>query len=81
MDIEIQPKELSLEITSIKIDVPVIVLNERAIIRVLMYDVNKQLVKSDTFEMIQPEYGSLWLMDNDLVNYVCQKYNFTRLIV
>lgn len=77
MNIQIEPNELILEITNIKIDVPVIILNERAVVRVLMFDGDNQLVKTDSFELIQPDYD-LWLADDDLINYVCEKYNFVR---
>lgn len=76
MNIQINPVEITKTITSIKIEVPFILLNQQCIVRVLCYDNNHELVDKREFEMNQPYY-SIWRDDRDLVNYVCEKYNFS----
>lgn len=74
--INIQPATITQSIISIKIDVPFILLNERAVIRVLCFSDNMKLIHTYEFELAKPEYNS-WLRDEDLINYVCDKYNFS----
>ena len=73
--IEIVPTNLTKEISKIKIDVPLIMLNTRCFIKVLCYDENDKLIHTYDFILEKPDYD-IWLRDEDLVNYVCQKYNF-----
>ena len=74
--IQIQSTEITQTITSIKIDIPFIILNTKCVVRVLCYDSSNSLINTYQFELIQPDYDT-WLHDNDLINYVCQKYNFS----
>jgi hypothetical protein len=48
-------------------------LNTLAIIRVQCFDENNVLLIN--FELVGDEY-QLWKDDQDLINYVCEKYNF-----
>ena len=73
--IEIVPTNLTKEISKIKIDVPLIMLNTRCFVKVLCYDENDKLIHTYDFILEKPDYD-IWLRDEDLVNYVCQKYNF-----
>ena len=77
MSVDIEPYQLVYNVVKIKLDVPVLILNERAIIRVLMFDENEVLIKTDTFELIKPDYN-LWLSDENLIDYVCNRYGFTK---
>ncbi len=73
--ITIQPKEVIQTISKIKIDIPLIMLNDKCYVRVLCYDNAMTLIKTYDFELAKPDYN-LWLKDEDLVTYVCEKYNF-----
>lgn len=73
--LNIQSKEIIKTITSIKIDVPFI-LNNRCAVRVLCFDENMKLIETYEFELTKPDYDD-WLRDEDLINYVCDKYNFS----
>jgi hypothetical protein len=75
MNINIQPKEISLNITSIKIDIIKVILNELAIIKIYCFDINDRHIITYDLELIDEEY-MLWKDDQDLINYVCEKYNF-----
>lgn len=74
--IQIEPVNISLVITSIKIEVPFLLLNVKCYVKVLCYNANNQLIHTYEFELNKPDYDS-WLSDDDLINYVCQKYNFS----
>ena len=76
--IEIVPTNLTKEISKIKIDVPLIMLNTRCFVKVLCFDANDKLIHTYDFMLEKPDYD-IWLRDEDLVNYVCQKYNFSRI--
>jgi hypothetical protein len=74
--INVAPLQIVQTVVKFKIDIPFIVLNEKAVIKVLCYDIDSNLLTTYSFELIQPDYG-IWLKDEDLINYVCNKYNFT----
>jgi hypothetical protein len=74
--INIQPAYINQIITRIKIDIPLIILNEKCAVRVLCYDSDNNLIKTHEFELVKPDYDE-WLRDIDLIDYVCEKYNFT----
>lgn len=71
--IQIQEKQIIKTVTSISVEVPYLILNTKALVRVTMYDISGNSVNQETFELIKPEYDT-WLQDDTLVNYVCQKY-------
>jgi len=73
--ISIQPKEIIKVATSFAIDVPYLILNTKALIRVSTFDVLGNVISQDQFELIKPDYDN-WLSDNSLINFVCEKYNF-----
>ncbi len=73
--IEIDPTNITKEIVKFKIDVPLIMLNIRCLVKVLCYDSNDKLIHTYEFMLEKPDYD-LWLRDEDLINYVCQKYGF-----
>lgn len=79
MNVDIEPFQLVLDVAKIKVDVLTLTLNERAVVRVMMMNQNSELIKSDTFELIKPDY-SLWLSDDNLIDYVCEKYGFTKIV-
>ncbi len=76
--IEIEPINIIKEIVKFKIDVPLIMLNLRCLVRVLCYDSNDKLIHTYEFMLEKPDYD-MWLKDEDLISYVCQKYNFSPL--
>ena len=71
--IQVEPKEISLSIKSIKIEVPYLLLNVMAMVRVQCFDENNKLLVVYNFELVEEEY-QLWKDDLDLINYVCLKY-------
>jgi hypothetical protein len=77
MNIPIVPKEIIKEATSIAIDIPNITLNSKAFVRVIFYDSSNNVISTDSFELFKPDYN-LWLQDDDLVDYICEKYNISR---
>jgi hypothetical protein len=77
MNIPIVPKEIIKEATSIAIDIPNITLNSKAFIRVIFYDSSNNVISTDSFELFKPDYN-LWLQDDDLIDYICEKYNIER---
>jgi hypothetical protein len=79
MSVDIEPFQLTFDVAKIKVDVLTLVLNERAVIRVMMMNADGAMIKSDTFELIKPDY-SLWLSDDNLIDYVCDKYGFTKVV-
>ena len=74
-NIRIQPHQITQNIKSFRIDVPHIILNESAIVKVRCFDENGILLITYDFELKDDEYQS-WKDDQDLINYVCEKYNF-----
>jgi hypothetical protein len=77
MNIPIVPKEIIKEATSIAIDIPNVTLNSKAFIRVIFYDSSNNVISTDSFELFKPDYN-LWLQDDDLIDYICEKYNIER---
>lgn len=77
MNIPIVPKEIIKEATSIGIDIPHITLNHKAFIRVIFYDSSQNVISTDSFELFKPDYD-LWQQDDDLIDYICDKYNISR---
>ena len=73
--IQIQPHQITKNIKSFRIDVPYIILNTLAIVKVRCFDETGILLISYDFELKDDEY-QLWKDDQDLINYVCEKYNF-----
>ena len=78
--IQIQPKEITLNIKSIKVEVPYLLLNVMAMVRVQCFDENNNLLVIHNFELVDDEY-QLWKDDQDLINYVCEKYGFSKEII
>ncbi len=74
--ININQSQITQYIKKIKINVIHIELNVTATIQTLCYDENGVLLVAYAFELIGDEYLA-WQNDNWLINYVCQKYNFT----
>lgn len=73
--ISIEPVEITKTIASIKIDVPYIILNTKCYVKVLCFDELNKLINTYEFELEKPDYNT-WLDDDDLIDYVCQKYGF-----
>ena len=73
--VQIQPKEITLNIKSIRVEVPYLLLNVMAMVRVQCFDENNNLLITHNFELVDDEYKS-WKDDADLIQYVCDKYNF-----
>ena len=78
--IEIEPKEITLNIKKIKIEVPYLLFNVMAMVRVQCFDENNNLLVIHNFELMGEDY-QLWKDDQDLINYVCEKYNFSKEII
>jgi hypothetical protein len=72
--INIQPKDLILVSSKISINVLLVELNIRAIIRVRFYSNDSKLLNTEEFILEGNDYMS-WQNDNYLINYVCEKYN------
>ena len=73
--IHIQPKEITLNIKSIKVEVPYLLLNVMAMVRVQCFDEHNNLLITHNFELVDDDY-QLWKDDLDLIEYVCDKYGF-----
>ena len=74
-NIKIVSCQITKTITSFKIDILYIILNTLAKIRVQCFDENNILLVSYEFELKGDDY-QLWKDDKDLIDYVCEKYNF-----
>jgi hypothetical protein len=74
--INIEQKEICLSATKISIDVLLIELNIRAIIRVRFYSSDSKLLDTDEFVLDGDEYAD-WNNDDYLIDYVCDKYNIS----
>jgi hypothetical protein len=74
--IQIEPSSFTRIISNIKIEVSYIIINTIAVIRVLCFDDEMNLIDTRQFEMTQPDY-QLWQKDEDLIQYVLDKYNFS----
>jgi hypothetical protein len=73
--VQIQPKEITLNIKSIRVEVPYLLLNVMAMVRVQCFDENNNLLITHNFELVGDDY-QLWKDDTDLIDYVCDKYGF-----
>lgn len=78
--IEIEPKEITLNIKKIKIEVPYLLFNVMAMVRVQCFDENNNLLVIHNFELLGEDY-QLWKDDQDLINYVFEKYDFSKEII
>ena len=65
----------SISATKIKIDVVSLELRNYAIIRVSLVDDNCIKVQTNEFILIGEDYQA-WQNDDDLVNIICEKYNY-----
>ena len=74
--IKINPTTITKYVASFKIDVLYLIINTKALIRVTMFDDEDNVVDQQQFELIKPDYDE-WLTDDNLIFYVCQKYNFS----
>ena len=74
-NIKIEPCQITKTITSFKIDILYIILNTLAKVRVHCFDEDNLLLICYEFELKGDEY-QLWKEDQDLINYVCEKYDF-----
>jgi len=74
--ISVEPTDLTQVISKITINILHLELKTNATVQVLSYTDDNKLINSDVFELILPEYAS-WTNDEWLVEYVCQKYNYT----
>ena len=73
--INIEPKEITISATKMKIDVVSLELRNYAIIRVSLVDDNCIKVQTIEFILIGEDYQA-WQNDDDLVNIICEKYNY-----
>ena len=73
--INIEPKEITISATKMKIDVVSLELRNYAIIRVSLVDDNCIKVQTNEFILIGEDYQA-WQNDDDLVNIICEKYNY-----
>ncbi len=74
--LQIEPAQLIQIISKIQINILHLDLNLSATIQVLAYSEDNKLLTSYVFELNMPEYEQIWRFDDDLVDYVCQKYGF-----
>jgi len=73
--INIEPKEIIISATKMKIDVVSLELRNYAILRVSLVDNNCIKVQTNEFILIGEDYQA-WQNDDDLVNIICEKYNY-----
>ena len=73
--INIEPKEITISATKMNIDVVSLELRNYAIIRVSLVDDNCIKVQTNEFILIGEDYQA-WQNDDDLVNIICEKYNY-----
>lgn len=76
--INIQPKELILEAQQIGISILHIDLNVMAVVRVQLYSQDSKLIDSNEFILEGEDYQN-WINDDYLIQYVCNKYGYTRI--
>ncbi len=75
--LQIEPAQIVQIISKIQINVLHMDLNSSATIQVLAFSEDNQLLTSYVFQLNMPQYEQIWRFDDDLVDYVCQKYGFT----
>jgi hypothetical protein len=73
--INIQPKDIVITATKIKIDVISLELNVSAIIRITLYDNNTKIVQTNMLILNGEDYQA-WQTDDDLLSIICDKYNY-----
>ena len=73
--INIEPKDIIITATKIKIDVISLELNVSAIIRITLYDNNTKIVQTNMLILNGEEYQS-WQTDDDMLSIICDKYNY-----
>ncbi len=74
--IPIQPKEVLLEAHKISINVLHIQLNTLAIIKVQLYSQEGKLIDVNEFVLEGEDYQN-WHNDDYLIQYICNKYEYT----
>jgi hypothetical protein len=73
--INIEPKDIIITATKIKIDVISLELNVSAIIRITLYDSNTKIVQTNMLILNGEDYQA-WQTDDDLLSIICDKYNY-----
>ena len=73
--INIEPKDIIITATKIKIDVISLELNVSAIIRITLYDHNTKIVQTNMLILNGEDYQA-WQTDDDLLSIICDKYNY-----
>ena len=74
--INIQPKDITQTVSKILIKVSNLELNSYAIIKVQTFDSNDGMITHEQFILSGLDYDN-WTNDNFLIEYVCNKYNYT----
>ena len=72
--INIEPKEIIISATKMKIDIVNIQLNQCAIIRVSLLDNSLKIVQTNELVLKNDEYDA-WQSDTDLISIICNKYS------
>jgi hypothetical protein len=73
--INIEPKEIIISATKMKVDVVSLELHNYAVIRISLVDSNFKIVQTNELILRGDDYEA-WQSDNDLVSIICNKYNF-----
>ena len=73
--INIQPKDITQTVSKILIKVSNLELNSYAIIKVQTFNTNDSNITCESFILSGTEYD-MWLTDNYLIDYVCNKYDY-----
>jgi hypothetical protein len=73
--INIEPKEIITSATKMKIDVVSLDLHNSAILRITLLDSNLKIVQTNMLILSGEDYEA-WQNDDDLVNIICEKYNY-----
>ena len=73
--INIEPKDIIITATKIKIDVISLELNVSAIIRITLSDNNTKIVQTNMLILNGEDYQA-WQTDDDLLSIICDKYNY-----
>ena len=73
---QIEPSQIIKTVTQIQINILHMDLNLSATVQVLAYSQDNELLESHVFELYTPNYEQIWRFDDDLVDYVCEKYGY-----
>jgi hypothetical protein len=73
--INIEPKEIITSATKMKIDVVSLDLHNSAILRITLLDSNLKIVQTNMLILSGEDYDA-WQTDDNLVNLICEKYNY-----